>query len=322
MPAAPLALRNLGSTGTTVGVPRVTGPHAADFVASRRCASIRAGGACTVDVEFTPRAAGTRQGALRIPVGDRGGEVVVPLRGLAHGGYTRWTTWTKRAGRPAVTDTLTPDDGIRGTVSDRHVGVGSRHGSVALFSGPDDAPAEAGSYTGATWFPEEGRPRIQGVSYGCTNTEVDADFLIHELTYDDEGFVESFSVSYQYVCPGQAGRGSLAWRADRRPPAPGSGDFPRLTVATHRTSYLPGATVRATTRLTPSPTAGTVEVRLHVPGRPGRVLARRSAVAGPIVTRFMATRGARVRARLLENPWPVAAEVPVRVPRVSNLMPG
>jgi hypothetical protein len=77
--AQTVTLSNPGSSPLTVSGVTITGTNAADYARTTTCATVAAGGSCTIAVTFSPAAAGTRSGTLSIATD--AGTQSVPLTG-------------------------------------------------------------------------------------------------------------------------------------------------------------------------------------------------------------------------------------------------
>jgi uncharacterized repeat protein (TIGR01451 family) len=79
-----VTITNTGNTNLTIAVETITGPNASDFAfASDHCVTnfIAAGSSCTIDLTFTPSAAGPRSATLTISDNGLGSPHTVPLSG-------------------------------------------------------------------------------------------------------------------------------------------------------------------------------------------------------------------------------------------------
>lgn len=104
-----LTLTNSGDAPLSVSTVAVGGPNASDFaIDSNTCSagSIAPGSSCVVRTKFTPSAAGTRSGSLRVSANTKTGTIDVPLQG--QGGQTTPGEPTPTP-TPIATGTPTPE---------------------------------------------------------------------------------------------------------------------------------------------------------------------------------------------------------------------
>jgi hypothetical protein len=233
-----------GAAGTTVpatvvatapvtfGKSSIMGDDPADFnVREDDCngKTLAAGSQCQVWVRFVPTDPGDRDAELSIP--EQGGDgVSVPLSGFVYGGTTSAKLVSDPGDWVGAGETYSYDPGNATIVAsgDReYVGfsIDGDNGdwwSAEFEAGNGDILVPGDTYS-ATRYPFNGTGPgmdFSGNGRGCN--ELDGEFTVTSASFDDDGHMQSFGVTFTQHCEHgvPALRGSLEFRAGSDFPAP------------------------------------------------------------------------------------------------------
>lgn len=214
-----------------LGGAQVAGADPADFpVTADSCSNrtLAPGDACRVAIRFTPKAAGTRTGVLRLPV-EGGRRRDTRLQGFTHGGRTRFVANSEpgdKFGR-GRSWSYSPETAVF-SANGGPYGVGF-HLHNATIEGPEPFSEWSGRF-----YPGDGRIFEPG-RYAPVNGDVDTgtgpamhleggvdrcdditgEFTIREATFTAYRDVRSFAIDFEQHCEGEppALRGTFEWRA-------------------------------------------------------------------------------------------------------------
>jgi hypothetical protein len=270
----PVTVFNTGANAVDVGGAAITEDGSEFSVAHDGCMTVAAGGSCSLDVQYVPRAGGSHSGRLTIPDSTSGSPQQVPLSGRGiQPGYTSWQMHSQEGdyigagmehyASPANTSIWARGDQRSIQVQvERKLGGSDDWGWNAVFEPPRGQVLTAGvTYVGATRaaFHDPGVPGLEvyGQGRGC---ELTGWFHIRELTME-QGQVKSFAGTFSQGCidypPAIGSRlvGSIAYHADRpADPVPAAPRMlPSLTVAASSGLVTDGARTTVAGRLTRGP---------------------------------------------------------------------
>jgi hypothetical protein len=223
----PITMINTGNDPVTIQAAQVTGDSAFSLT-DDACTTVAAGSSCTLYVGFKPTEVSEQAG--RLTVTDSGGtgthEVALAGRGIA--GHTSW----RMNSDPG--DWVGDGQSYDFTPATSKITAYGNRSHVELdLEGPNDATWEA------RFAPDPAHPLLPGTTYRAIRYPFNGDqpgmdvqgegrggestgtFTVRQATYDTDGHVTSFSVTFEQHdgTAAPALFGSIAWRA-ADPPAP------------------------------------------------------------------------------------------------------